>query len=273
MQDNNIVKSIGGSSKYKDLSEDVVQKVVNEFSSPEIKNEDLERKVKNLLHQAWGAFYSTRPNFKKLENSLKFGLANNIDQKTLLTNILRVHSSTNERLSIMEAFYRDVFTVTGIPESILDLGCGLNPLTIPWMNLPNSTRYIAVDIDQAQMAFIKNAAEILNWSTDLDCVVGSAFADNFKPVDVVFMFKLIPVLEKLTKSFNLAEFLCKFQCKFFVITYPMGSLSGKNKGMKDFYTNKMSDFFKENPYKYIRLQFANELVYVICHDHLLQCRT
>jgi 16S rRNA (guanine(1405)-N(7))-methyltransferase len=38
---------------------------------------------------------------------------------------------------------------------VLDLGCGLNPLALPWMGLPATTRYYACDVDHGQVAFLK----------------------------------------------------------------------------------------------------------------------
>ena len=71
--------------------------------------------------------------------------------KSACRDILTLHSSTRERLPILDRFYRAVFEITGQPASILDLGCGLNPLacpgwacgrafvTSPWTSTPNAS--------------------------------------------------------------------------------------------------------------------------------------
>ncbi len=257
------VSAIIDSKTYRVLSADVVRQTTENFSTGNISEKDLEKRVKNLLHQAWGAFYPARPNFSKLLEKLKVGLVDNVEEKALLMQILRIHSSTNERLPILNNFYNEIFNITGEPNTIIDLGCGLNPITIPWMGLPDGVSYVAVDIDVAQMQFISQVVKLFNWDSNMECKIGNALTDSFAHADVVFMFKLIPVLEKLTKNFDLGEFLARFACKYFVITFPLESLSGKNVGMCDFYTAKMSEFIKSHPYENTTIRFPNELVYII----------
>jgi 16S rRNA (guanine(1405)-N(7))-methyltransferase len=68
--------------------------------------------------------------------------------------ILSSHTSTRERLLIMEGFYLQLFSQGEKPASILDLACGLNPLTWRWMGLPASTRYLAYDIHAPRVSFL-----------------------------------------------------------------------------------------------------------------------
>jgi 16S rRNA (guanine(1405)-N(7))-methyltransferase len=44
---------------------------------------------------------------------------------------MRGHASTNERLPILDAFYAAM--LPGGLASVVDLGCGLNPLSVPWL--------------------------------------------------------------------------------------------------------------------------------------------
>lgn len=249
------------SSKYRRLDKTVVDEVVSEFGGDLAKDKLVEKKVKNLLHQAWGAFYPVRPNFIKLKQRLTDGLDRGEGEKALLKEILRAHASTYERLGYLDDFYAKIFAITGKPSSILDLGCGLNPLTIPWMRLDKECSYIAVDIDRDQMGFIKEVADLFDWVVQPSCVVKSAFSEDFEPADVIFMFKLITVLDKLKRKFDLADFLAGFSCKYFVITFPSASLSGRNVGMTGHYSNLMSDFFAAHPYEHSVFRFPGELVY------------
>lgn len=260
---NRFIDNIINSSKYKDLDEELVKEIVDDVCLSNVKRNELEKKIRNLLHQTWGAFYPTPPNFGKLEKALTVGMANNIDEKTLLLSILQAHSSTKERLRFLSDFYNQIFRTTGIPLTILDLGCGLNPLTLPWMALSKGAKYTAVDVDKAQMSFILRVSKILNWNINLRCVVESALSYKAGPVDMVFLFKVIPVFEKLDKDFALIDFLRRFTCKNFVITFPTGTLSGGKVGMKNFYNAKMRDFLRETQLEYSTINFPNELVYII----------
>ncbi len=62
------------------------------------------------------------------------------------TQLMAAHASTHERIALLEHFYPRLFALTGQPQTILDLACGLNPLSFPWMGLPTSTRYHAYDL-------------------------------------------------------------------------------------------------------------------------------
>jgi 16S rRNA (guanine(1405)-N(7))-methyltransferase len=54
----------------------------------------------------------------------------------------------------MAEFYQQLFQSTGIPNTLLDLACGLHPLALPWMNLPVSTQFHAYDILQPRIDLI-----------------------------------------------------------------------------------------------------------------------
>jgi 16S rRNA (guanine(1405)-N(7))-methyltransferase len=56
------------------------------------------------------------------------------------------HASTRERAPHLDGFYAPIWEVTGTPASVLDLGCGLNPLALPWMGIGDAM-YHAIDVD------------------------------------------------------------------------------------------------------------------------------
>jgi 16S rRNA (guanine(1405)-N(7))-methyltransferase len=74
--------------------------------------------------------------------------------KAFCLDVLREHASTAERIPHMDVFYEKIFEMAGRPKSILDLACGLHPLSFPWMELPATTRYIAYDIIQPRIDFL-----------------------------------------------------------------------------------------------------------------------
>ena len=81
------------------------------------------------------------------------------EKKNLLKaiiSVLKLQTSTKERISLLPTFYKRIFQITGKPSSVVDHACGLNPLTLFWMDLPAGCRYRAYDIDSAQIDFINN---------------------------------------------------------------------------------------------------------------------
>ena len=76
------------------------------------------------------------------------------ETREVLCEIMRHHASTRERLPILDVFYPAIFAELGEVHSILDIACGLNPLAIPWMPLPQDATYHALDIYADMMHFI-----------------------------------------------------------------------------------------------------------------------
>ncbi|MFN3335713.1 MAG: hypothetical protein ACK47M_24705, partial [Caldilinea sp.] len=90
---------------------------------------------------------------------------------TLLRSIMRSHHSMRERLPFLDDFYRVLFDGIDPVRSVLDLGCGLNPLALPWMHLPADAVYLACDVDHEQIAF-------LDWWLAHSLQCGRAFVWN-----------------------------------------------------------------------------------------------
>lgn len=244
MKDIEIVENIKNSKKYRVVYIKTIERVVadciNRFGEKRA-----EKEAKNLLHQIWGAFYKNQPDWGK-ENILE---------------ILKLHSSTAERISILPEFYKKIFEITGIPNSIIDHACGLNPLTKQWMNLPASKQggpencnYKAYDIDQEEIEFLK--------SMGVDANLGDILCDEFMYADVVFMLKLLPCLEHQKKNCSL-EILKNQKCKYIVVSYPIKSIGGKNKGMTEFYRKSFTDLVKNEKWGISELLFDTELVFII----------
>ena len=57
----------------------------------------------------------------------------NQKRKTIIKKLLETHFSTRERWPHYVLLYKQIFKITGKPEVILDLGCGLNPLSFSFM--------------------------------------------------------------------------------------------------------------------------------------------
>src|SRR5258706_1059629 len=101
---------------------------------PKTKNAaDAEKRTKPRLHQIFGAYASPLP-YDRLADRLDNTQGDPALFKKVCSQILTQHASTAERLNDLEAgFYQRIFKITGRPTKILDLACGFNPLTLPWM--------------------------------------------------------------------------------------------------------------------------------------------
>ena len=177
---------------------------------------------------------------------------------------MRQHASTAERLPILELFYEAIFAELPPVHSILDIASGLNPLTIPWMNLPEGVQYTAVDIYTDMMAFLNQFFEMAG-------INGQAIAQDVVStpptmlVDVAFIFKTLPVLEMIEKT-AVTNLLKNLNAKHLVISFPLQSLGGRRKGMAEHYAEQFARWENGRSWQVKRLDFESELVFVVNTD-------
>jgi 16S rRNA (guanine(1405)-N(7))-methyltransferase len=140
-----------------------------------------------------------------------------------------LHTSTKERITILEKFYEFIFNVTGQPKSVIDVACGLNPLTLPWMGLEETAQYFAYDIDENTIDFINKYLKLTGLKS-MALVQDVIAQPPTVEADVALLLKTIPCLEQQEKvcSVRLMEAL---QAKHIVISFPVKSVGGKSKGM------------------------------------------
>ncbi len=139
-----LVEEIKNKKELKPLSSDFVGSITKEFLKE--KKVNLEKKserkkiikeVRSILHAVYGVFKKSK--YSKKEKLLK-EMSSTEDLETH-NKILELHRSTKERLNYYPFIYEKIFAITGKPKSILDLGCGLNPVSFPYMGLKDVQYY------------------------------------------------------------------------------------------------------------------------------------
>ena len=180
--------------------------------------------------------------------------------KNFCRDILAQHASTKERLSILDEFYPRLFEVTGLPESILDLACGLHPFGLPWMNLPATTTYFAYDLHLPRIKFINTFFELQQRSPNgiyQDILVHPPQ----QTAHVAFFFKEAHRFEQRQRGCN-RDFWLALQVKFLLVSLPITSLSGKH-DLTDQQRRLVYETIKGFNWEVTEIQFKNELVFCI----------
>jgi Na+/phosphate symporter len=122
----------------KKLVKNIIKENLNKKYEELIKNKRFKTKdfkkfvriVRAQLRRQYGAF---QLNIKRRE----------LLERKDYVNLLKSHQSSKERLKYYEKFYKELFAITGKPDSIIDIGCGMNPISFEYMNLDN-IEYILV---------------------------------------------------------------------------------------------------------------------------------
>jgi len=256
--DESILDKILQKKELKDIKRSVAEKIFRKFVEEHPKL-DLEAKknrefavkeVRRRLRGIYGAFKIIR-NKEKLLSQIE-----NLNDTEHHDKILRLHKSTRERLREYGEVYRKIFDVTGKPKTILDLGCGLNPFSLPYMGI--KLRYYAFDISDAEAKFIQEYFDkfgIKGWAVSVDLFE----AEKFPKADVCFMFKLLDTLESQKRDVS-KELIEKIDAKYLVVSFPTVSLGGRKK-----ISTRRLVWFRRiiEKYPYITFSISNEIFFII----------
>ena len=258
-----IVEKVQKSSKYRAVFPDLIKRIVSEETEKRKSYKDIMKAVKRKLHQIGGAYISGEIPYnyyiEQLEKQHNF--YNTEKFLSICRHLMTFQSSTNERISILDIFYRTILHDTGPIRSIADIACGLNPLSIPWMSLDAGTAYYAYDIYSDMISFLNEFMDMtpVNGKA-IQCDITQSFPR--KPVDIVFMLKCLPCLEHIEKDI-FSNYLKKLKCKYLITSFPVKSLGGKNKNMRENYENKLMSYMKDLNIGIERFEFSTELAFKI----------
>jgi 16S rRNA (guanine(1405)-N(7))-methyltransferase len=224
-----LVESILQNRKYRGLDipkETVIDLIQHEMDSG-LDEKTMMKNVRKKMHNII-APYLGDPSYSKAVAWLETAyISKNADAiKQTCIQILNQHTSTRERVPYLKDFYQQLFTKIGKPDSILDLACGLNPISIPWMELPLQTSYHAYDIHTPRVKFI-NQFLILAGRQPLAEVRDILVNPPVKSADVAFFFKEAHRLEQRRKGAN-RDLWQSLNVDTLLVSLPINSLSGQH---------------------------------------------
>ena len=135
-----LVAAVLGSSKYRAVAPDLVRAIgARELAArPNLKTAI--KATKNTLHQAGGAFTDAPIDYDRALAELRAAAAAGDEPfRAACRAVMARHTSTRERLPILDTFYATTLAGLPSPGRVLDVACGLNPLAWPWLPLPPAT--------------------------------------------------------------------------------------------------------------------------------------
>lgn len=252
-----LAKQIAESPKYADLSMDLVRRICLEYL-PRYKNQkEALKAVKKQLHIIHGAFFPEKCHEKAME---LIG-DNRLSDRDLSLKLMELHPSTRERLPSIQAFYDLLSPYLRDVKTVLDIGCGFHPFAFPFMGLSSDVLYRAGDIDHDTVTVVQAFLHRVRVACDVS-ILDAASEMSGEKADVAFLFKLVPVLEQQKKglAYRLIESLCVNTA---VITFPIKSLSGREKDMVKFYSSRFEQDLPER-FSILRREIVgSELVYIV----------
>lgn len=266
-----IVARVAASPRYRDVATEVIERLASEEALRARTRDEAVKRVKRRLHQSVGAYAPAR--HTGLDDGLARvrGLVGDDPRgpgvRGACLDLLARHASTRERLPYLDRFYLDIWQAAGgAPRSIIDLGCGLGPLAVPWMGLAADAHYLAIDVDRALLALVDGLlAAVGQPHTVAQRDLAAAAVEPLPVADLAFLLKLVPVLDRQDAS-AAARLLGDLRCRTAVVSFPVRSLGGRARGMERTYRARMETLaagLGERLSAVTEASVRNELVFVL----------
>jgi 16S rRNA (guanine(1405)-N(7))-methyltransferase len=258
-----LVNDVLSSPKYKYICPDLVRGIGSQELQKRRNRKEALKATKNKLHQIGGAYFDGREDYRAWLDDLA-SVVQTCDQAQLQRvcwNIMQHHASTRERLPILSQFYTTILADLAPIHSILDVACGLNPLSIPWLPLAENGTYYACDIYQHLTDFLNQYLHIMHIQGYVQTCDVIQSCPEYE-VDVAFVLKTIPCLEQVDKHFGY-RLLRAINARYLVVSFPVHSLSGRSKGMATYYESHFRELLGDETWEVRKFEFASELVFVV----------
>jgi 16S rRNA (guanine(1405)-N(7))-methyltransferase len=258
-----LVQQVQEGAKYRFIHKDLIENIARNELTKGRSWKGTVKAVRNKLHQVGGAYQPLGIDYEQLHSELK-SLPHDLqtpEAKRFFIQTMGLHASTRERLQILDQFFHETLTPLAPIHSILDVACGLNPLAIAWMPLSESVEITVCDIYTDQMEFLNAFFEHFHINGKaICCDLTQKFPSE--RAQIGFVLKTIPCLEQIDKSIG-SKILQNLLCENLLISFPSQSLTGKQKGMRQFYSDHFQNLLKDTGWKSTTLSFQNEQAFLI----------
>jgi 16S rRNA (guanine(1405)-N(7))-methyltransferase len=256
-----IVDRVLRSTRYRSVDPILVARLAAE-ELPKARNaDDAVKRVKRRLHQAVGAFR------RQPRAASRWPVADPEALRAACRDVMRTHASTRERLPVLERFHAPIWEITGVPRRVLDLGCGLHPLAVPWMDIGDAW-YVATDVDAGTLRIVGGFLEAVGQPHRIelrDLVTGPPS----EPADVAFALKLVTTLDRQDQG-AATRLVRHVRARHVVVSFAARSLGGRTGrgGRERTYRDRLDRLVAEagRVRAVAEASVPNELVFVLTLD-------
>ncbi len=248
-----ILDEVKNKKEFRGLSDAFVSRVLvlhsQKYDVTKVKDrKKLVKETRATLRHLYGAFrmrgYHRKEQYlKKMEH---WG------DKEMAEKILSLHLSTRERLNYYPKLYKKLHSMFHF-RTVLDLGCGLNVFSLPWLGYAS---YYGIDVNKDDVEFCNSYLEKFNLGGGIRWGDVMGF-DKFVHTDVTFMFKMLEALETLERG-STKKLLDRLTSKYIVASFATRTLSGG----KSLSTRRLKWFKDLVPIEQ-EIRMGDEVYYVI----------
>lgn len=247
------------------MSEETIRALAEQAWPEHRKRKALDKAVRRRLHGI-AATHLGDPDYEALGRELARALARGDEaaERAACERALQQHLSTRERWPYLAEFYAAIFEHTGVPDTLLDLACGLNPLALPWMGLPRQTRVLAYDVHEPRVAMLDAYLRARGQAGGAE-VRDIVLRPPAEPADVALLLK---ELHRLQRNYSLgpvhvdAAWLASVPVRRWVISLPAVSAHG-GRGLVERYRGMMERLVEGRGWPMHELRFEHEVVFCL----------
>jgi len=260
-----LVEAVTAGQKYRAVSRDLVEHVVETLVD---RPETFERKIKiarSKIHQVAGAYLGPAPRYDRwleaIQSAARVG-----DRAALIAvcrEAMRGYASTRERLPFLSDFYATVIPDWSDIRTVVDVGCGFNPLSLAFLDVPSDLEYFAYDVLGDLVGFLNGVFPLLGVRGRADvCDVTRDPACLKRPADLALMLKLLPVLDQIEAGSG-ERIIDAIDADRLLVSFPLQTLGGARKGFGRTYETRFLEIVERRSWSIRRFSFANELVFLV----------
>lgn len=258
-----LVEDVLGSAKYRGVCPELIRGIGSQELAKRRNIKEALKSTKNKLHQVGGAYFAERADYASWLDELAEIVCRGeqAELQRVCREIMAHHASTRERLPILDQFYHTILADLAPIHSVLDIACGLNPLALPWLPLAENATYDACDIFVPLVDFLNNYLQLMHIQGHVEARDVTQSCPT-QPIDLALLLKVIPCLEQIDKQAGY-RLLHTINARTLVVSFPVHSLGGKNKGMATYYEAHFRELVAGTTWKIRSFEFATELVFVV----------
>jgi len=248
-----IIKKIRAKKELSDISNEVIEEILKTYLKKYNINLPSARKEQKILIK------EIRAELRKYVGrfQIKSGYKNrlNLLEQNNIKRLLETHASTKERVPHYPKLIRLINKLK--PKSILDLGCGLNPIVLS--SKLSKIKYYAYDIKEDEI-------KLINLYFKKHKIKGKAEVKDirkmkaFPQVDMCLILKTLDIID--TKKHLISKSIMKnVKCNYIIASFSTRTLSGKP--MAHAKRQWFENILKDLDYKYKITKTKNEVFYLI----------
>lgn len=259
-----LIQAVETSRKYRDLDIPIttLQDILICESQHSNTRKELEANFRKSLHNIMAPYLEDINYPAETAGISEFHAQNPSPEmlKTWCMDRMRLHASSRERLPNIDVFFEKIFARIGTPESILDLACALDPLCLPWMNLPPTTSFFAYDIHQPRLNFLQIFFQ--HFYPQAQAIHQDVLTNiPFQEADCAFFFKEAHRLEKRRPGSN-RELFAGLNVKWLVVSLPSRDLAGHH-SLEAYHTSLIQKAIEGQPWRLNTDIVGDELIFFI----------